>query len=1053
MSSDESDDEPLSVLASTKKLNPELFNLPALEVTVVRKKKKKKTLLSKVPSVTINFRKPKIQPPPIIERPIDVWLYLKDLNPTGPYSCLLCPDWFISRPKIVIHYILNHKKDFCGICRYFVSDREAWNEHQKFHSPWPCSQCVENFNTEIELRDHLSRSHNLVHCKLCHFRLPDNDQYNTHLVNKHNITNIESKNEPFPWEIEENSLTFLCLLCNKSNNDVLTFFPHYMGYHHYTIKCLAKIISGADVPFSIIGANVSDQFIHGQLKRHTKFGYVEGEEKLTEQDLENSSAPSTELYNSMLSEVKNEILSEQDEPKIDVEAKTEVVNEYADCVADEDFDITQMELVIPEKCYYEYLKGLLKDIEASRMPISSDINYGKERESGFVSFLCCLCQTKHDMVQNFIAHMSKMHSIRSVLLYSCRVCGASFETQNDLDMHVNEELADFDDLWLCQFCDKEFDNRERLRNHLTEHWDEIEYDNCFSPHMGFKCKHCPMLFWNETDRQAHEVKSHLDNYKDQYYWCDSCNETFSDKVWFSYHYIDKHLTEDYKPMYLLKCCLCCLIKTNVEDMRIHFQEKHPEAKKVYCNLDGCKYRPLSHQKSFKVHLKSQHDPMTLKQRVVRCTICQREFVNSRACGAHMAQKHGPGRFKCKLCGDTLSTMDERKLHYLIAHPGQHPYQCQECGKSFQYKSTLYMHKKDHVAVKESYPCSFCGKVFMKRDSFREHVAIHEGPRHACSYCPMRFVQRSNMLRHERRHTGERPYSCPHCPRTFADKGACTSHTRTHIRDKSYSCMYCGQTFVQKSKLTYHIRKHTGENLETCTVCSKIFTSACSLREHMKIHIEKKDAVKCPLCDRKYQDEKCMLRHLRTSHAHPSFKCPLCTKLMTSAAGLRDHVFTHSRIKSYRCKVCPKGYNSKRTIIKHIRRRHGFKNDVIKSYFRRLDPWECQLGIEEEVMTKIFGHVKKTFNREVFIDFQQPLVEDNIRKRRIKKEKRAGNAQKLKEEEEREKRPPLERANEKDSVSETKPIKQEKEDDYEDEELEPTDFVSVKIEPIDYDVDD
>ncbi|KAJ0176448.1 hypothetical protein K1T71_007627 [Dendrolimus kikuchii] len=1045
MSAEESDDEPLSVLAATKKLNPELFNIPSLEVTLVPKKKKKKKIIQrKEPSVTIKFKQPRIPAaPPIIERPTDVWLYLKDLNPTGPYSCLLCHDWFISRPKIVIHYILNHRKGFCGICRYFVPDRESWSEHLTFHSPWPCSQCIKNFDTESELRDHLSTVHNLVHCKLCHFRVSDNDQYNTHLLGKHNVTNVSSKNQPYPWELEDDGTTdFLCLLCNKSHNANSSFFTHYMGHHHFTIKCLAKIISGINLPFIVLGANLSAQFIHGQLSKHSRFGYIEPDDKSNDSSVKNDLTP-TALFNDMLPQIKQESLSDQEEPKLETEIKFEPISDIMDHTAEEDFDITQMELIIPEKCYYDYVNYLLKHVNLNQMPVNSDINYGPSRDNVFIEILCCLCKTKHSTVQNLLIHMSKMHSIKSTLFYSCRVCAASFESQSDLDTHVTEELGEFDDLWLCQFCDKEFDNRERVRNHLSEHWNEMEYDNCFSPHLGFKCEHCPMLFWNETDRQVHQVRVHFDKYKEQYYWCDSCNETFSDKVWFSHHYIDKHVKEEYKPMYLLKCLMCCLIRPNLEDMRSHFKENHPDAKKVYCHLDGCKFRPLSHQKSFKVHLKSIHDPSSLKQRMARCAVCKREFANSRACGAHMAQKHGPGRFKCKLCSDTLATMDERKLHYLIAHPGQHPYQCEDCGKAFQYKSTLYMHKKDHVPVKESYPCSYCGKVFAKRDSFREHVAIHEGPRHACSYCPMRFVQRSNMLRHERRHTGERPYSCQYCPRTFADKGACTSHTRTHIRDKSFSCMYCGQTFVQKSKLTYHIRKHTGENLETCTVCSKIFTSACSLREHMKIHVAKKDIVKCPLCDKKYQDERCMLRHLRTSHAHPSYKCPVCAKMMTSAAGLRDHVFTHSRIKSYRCKVCPKGYNSKRTIIKHLRRRHGFKNDVVKSYFRRLDPRECQFGLDEDVMTKIFGKPKKIYEKTtVPVEFEPPLVEDNVRK--SQKVKVKINAKNVKESKSKE----IEQESDKDSGSGNRSIKQEKEDNY-DEELEPTDFVSVKIEPMDY----
>lgn len=113
MTSDDSDDEPLSVIAANKKLYPQQFeDKTALEVP---KKKKKKLLPTKRLSVTINFQRS--QPQPVIERPADVWLYLKDLNPSGPYSCLLCPEWFINRSKIIVHYVLNHKKDFCGICR------------------------------------------------------------------------------------------------------------------------------------------------------------------------------------------------------------------------------------------------------------------------------------------------------------------------------------------------------------------------------------------------------------------------------------------------------------------------------------------------------------------------------------------------------------------------------------------------------------------------------------------------------------------------------------------------------------------------------------------------------------------------------------------------------------------------------------------------------------------------------------------------------------------------------------------------------------------------
>lgn len=120
MSSDDSDDEPLSVLAAAKKLNPEKFEFldsTTIEVVPTRKKRKKKTLEISHRSVTIKLCNRKATDVRLVDRPADVWLYMKDLNPTGPYSCLLCSYWFINRSKLIIHYILNHKKDFCGICR------------------------------------------------------------------------------------------------------------------------------------------------------------------------------------------------------------------------------------------------------------------------------------------------------------------------------------------------------------------------------------------------------------------------------------------------------------------------------------------------------------------------------------------------------------------------------------------------------------------------------------------------------------------------------------------------------------------------------------------------------------------------------------------------------------------------------------------------------------------------------------------------------------------------------------------------------------------------
>jgi uncharacterized Zn-finger protein len=45
-------------------------------------------------------------------------------------------------------------------------------------------------------------------------------------------------------------------------------------------------------------------------------------------------------------------------------------------------------------------------------------------------------------------------------------------------------------------------------------------------------------------------------------------------------------------------------------------------------------------------------------------------------------------------------------------------------------------------------------LLQRKDSYNEHLLIHNGPRHKCPHCPKEFVQRSNLVRHIRIHTGQ-----------------------------------------------------------------------------------------------------------------------------------------------------------------------------------------------------------------------------------------------------------------------------------------------------------
>lgn len=382
--------------------------------------------------------------------------------------------------------------------------------------------------------------HNLVHCRLCHFRVSADDHYNSHLFQKHSVTNVSSKDEELLWEFDfEGADKFLCLLCSKSDNAISNFFGHYMGFHHFTLKCLTTIVAGKDTPFLVNGAEVSDRFINEQLKGHERLGYVDLQPKGFVQTPVNDSPTEEPVKEEsslvVLPEIKQEISSdteEKQEKDNEMSEKDEQSqnDETIDYKGEEDFDITMTELIVLEKCYFNYVRQTLLCIDSNKMPQNSNIEYDKSKPDFLIDTECSLCKTKLETALSLTTHMNKIHSIKTIPVFSCRVCATTFDTYNELTNHINEELKDFEDLWICQFCDKEFSNREETRKHLTEHWSTLDYDNCFSPHLGFKCKYCPTLFWNETDRETHQIRVHFNKYKDQFYKCEPCSKTFGDKV-------------------------------------------------------------------------------------------------------------------------------------------------------------------------------------------------------------------------------------------------------------------------------------------------------------------------------------------------------------------------------------------------------------------------------------------------------------------------------------------------------------------------------------------
>lgn len=138
------------------------------------------------------------------------------------------------------------------------------------------------------------------------------------------------------------------------------------------------------------------------------------------------------------------------------------------------------------------------------------------------------------------------------------------------------------------------------------------------------------------------------------------------------------------------------------------------------------------------------------------------------------------------------------------------------------------------------------------------------------------------------------------------------------------------------------------------------------------------------------------------------------------------------------------------MIKHFRRRHGFKGTEpnIKEYFTRLDPRDCNLDLDEETMTTIFGPAKNRSDEILVGDFvtltnieenKELEVEVEVeRNDTLEEEKSQTDDEKSTESE------PVVANDDGKIVIKVEPA----EPPPEPAELEPTDFVSVKIESMD-----
>lgn len=233
--------------------------------------------------------------------------------------------------------------------------------------------------------------------------------------------------------------------------------------------------------------------------------------------------------------------------------------------------------------------------------------------------------------------------------------------------------------------------------------------------------------------------------KGSLYPCSVCKNSYPRKTTLRNHMFG-HLAD---PM--VKCPECSQMCRNRLRLWRHLYEVHKdETKRQVCHVCGDKF-------IFQRDLLNHKCPEEFKF-MEKCALCDTILNSHKAVHQHMKwHKNADKSFICDICGQTLTTKGNLKLHKLAIHEG------------IKIKKKRIKHGPRF--------CELCGKT-VSHDLFKTHMNIHNNIKpYKCKYCEKAFPSYLRLREHIRTHTGERPYVC-----TVCEKGFSQSHSlKTHMK--------------------------------------------------------------------------------------------------------------------------------------------------------------------------------------------------------------------------------------------------------------------------------
>ena len=586
------------------------------------------------------------------------------------------------------------------------------------------------------------------------------------------------------------------------------------------------------------------------------------------------------------------------------------------------------------------------------------------------------------------------------------------KSAEEMRAHMINELHSLEK-YTCHFCHKEFQNKDRLINHLSEAHDMQENYMTKKPTQSFKCQECNFKTSVKSNLEIHFKSVHknitkqksirkmfVDQVSPKNEVCDTSSETTdNNEKETTYYSEEKASTTHPFKMHSKK-------GSTISDSSVS------KSKMFECEI--CKYKSTNFQ-NLKHHAKSVH----LKQKDFACSNCFKTFLEERGLLKHeIVHTDHSGSFDCLrysskpwdvsvafvmsedsnilnciVCSFTTLSMNAATSHAKLLHPDQRSYKCNKCHVELFNYVTLSDHLKncfgqqiqerEHKTQMEvttggkrkqipsgiGLKCNGCSKTFPVEESFKKHIeskfdcagvlklskfrnnSISQGLEQLiCSKCSHKSTTMNNFLRHEK--------ECSRRKRVFSDE-------KSFLKEALQSRCQIRPSLTESCKVV-QVKEEEDE-------LSLFGFEADILSQHFESIFKEDDSFDsfketssytCQACSSNFKSQieyqihsqvcSSLLQDSKDDNNFSGivkpFQCNQCTYQSNHSANLRRHIKTiHLNERNFSCNGCTKSFIEKRSLTTHIERNCTGKNTSNKVVAIKTSEQEKQTTQEAEHM--------------------------------------------------------------------------------------------------------